>query len=327
MDSDKLIALIECVEDKLVEDITPRYVQFFSDWILSVHTEGEWKDFMLFALYRLLGKWPNTYTFTKAVAENVIRKQAGDLPVGIFRPAIGLQGHQSNMPLSARALARSHHTRIFQAAEFQGGAGTVPVVKRRNMRVDLDSAAVAQGLFAHQRRCALGEVKQRPGQVGFGQFRMEMRHLRHENAARQRACGKRAVINARFQLDFARRQAHLPGQRAVCVKHQRVARPAGQQPARVAARLQAQGKQAGNGLLGEQLVAVLHQGLRVRLYLPAGIPRRARPAQHGHQQRGENAFFHNALPCPGFPQKRGNISAPQRGFETIQRIVKYAFFP
>ncbi|KAL6427481.1 hypothetical protein ACFW04_008770 [Cataglyphis niger] len=61
MDSDKLIALMECVEDKLAEDITPQ----------------------------LLGKWPNTYTYTKAVGENVIRKQAGDLPVGIFRPAIG----------------------------------------------------------------------------------------------------------------------------------------------------------------------------------------------------------------------------------------------
>ncbi|KAH0953754.1 hypothetical protein HN011_008466 [Eciton burchellii] len=60
MDSDKLIALMECMEDKLTEDITPR----------------------------LLAEWPNTYTYTKAVAENVIKKQADDLPVGIFRPAI-----------------------------------------------------------------------------------------------------------------------------------------------------------------------------------------------------------------------------------------------
>ncbi|CAD1478132.1 unnamed protein product, partial [Heterotrigona itama] len=36
----------------------------------------------------LLGAWPNTYTYTKAVAESVIVKQAGELPVGIFRPAI-----------------------------------------------------------------------------------------------------------------------------------------------------------------------------------------------------------------------------------------------
>lgn len=66
MDSDKLIALMECVEDKLAEDITPQ----------------------------LLGKWPNTYTFTKAVAENVIKKQAGDLPIGIFRPAIVISTYQ-----------------------------------------------------------------------------------------------------------------------------------------------------------------------------------------------------------------------------------------
>lgn len=44
---------------------------------------------ILFVFHRLLGKWPNTYTFTKAVAENVIKKQAGDMPIGIFRPAIG----------------------------------------------------------------------------------------------------------------------------------------------------------------------------------------------------------------------------------------------
>lgn len=30
MDSDKLIALVECVEDKMAEDITPQYVDFFS---------------------------------------------------------------------------------------------------------------------------------------------------------------------------------------------------------------------------------------------------------------------------------------------------------
>jgi len=35
MDSDKLIALMECVEDKLAEDITPQYVKFFSDFFRS----------------------------------------------------------------------------------------------------------------------------------------------------------------------------------------------------------------------------------------------------------------------------------------------------
>ncbi|XP_048004155.1 fatty acyl-CoA reductase wat-like [Leguminivora glycinivorella] len=36
----------------------------------------------------ILGPWPNTYTFTKALAEKELRKNAGDLPLGIFRPAI-----------------------------------------------------------------------------------------------------------------------------------------------------------------------------------------------------------------------------------------------
>ncbi|CAG9794548.1 unnamed protein product [Diatraea saccharalis] len=39
-------------------------------------------------LPRLLGAWPNTYTFTKALAEEELRTTAGDIPVGIFRPAI-----------------------------------------------------------------------------------------------------------------------------------------------------------------------------------------------------------------------------------------------
>ncbi|XP_076391887.1 fatty acyl-CoA reductase wat-like [Megachile rotundata] len=60
MEADKLITLVDCMDEKLVDEITPR----------------------------LLGSWPNTYTFTKALAESVIAKEAGDLPVGIFRPAI-----------------------------------------------------------------------------------------------------------------------------------------------------------------------------------------------------------------------------------------------
>ncbi|XP_008549791.1 fatty acyl-CoA reductase wat [Microplitis demolitor] len=39
-------------------------------------------------LPKLLEKWPNTYTYTKALAENVVREKSQDLPIGIFRPAI-----------------------------------------------------------------------------------------------------------------------------------------------------------------------------------------------------------------------------------------------
>ncbi|KAG8306270.1 hypothetical protein J6590_050641 [Homalodisca vitripennis] len=39
-------------------------------------------------LPKLLGKWPNTYAFTKAVAEHVVQEHSKTLPITIFRPAI-----------------------------------------------------------------------------------------------------------------------------------------------------------------------------------------------------------------------------------------------
>lgn len=37
---------------------------------------------------KILGNWPNTYTFTKAIAENVISTNENHLPISIFRPSI-----------------------------------------------------------------------------------------------------------------------------------------------------------------------------------------------------------------------------------------------
>nr|CAD7574913.1 unnamed protein product [Timema californicum] len=36
---------------------------------------------------KIIDTWPNTYTFTKAIAESIIRKTAGDLPIAIVRPS------------------------------------------------------------------------------------------------------------------------------------------------------------------------------------------------------------------------------------------------
>nr|CAD7198658.1 unnamed protein product [Timema douglasi] len=38
-------------------------------------------------LVMIIGLWPNTYTFTKAIAENIIKKTASDLPIAIVRPS------------------------------------------------------------------------------------------------------------------------------------------------------------------------------------------------------------------------------------------------
>ncbi|KAG5307558.1 FACR1 reductase, partial [Pseudoatta argentina] len=37
---------------------------------------------------RISSQWPNTYTFTKAISEGLFKNENGDLPIGIFRPAM-----------------------------------------------------------------------------------------------------------------------------------------------------------------------------------------------------------------------------------------------
>ncbi|KAL4711300.1 hypothetical protein ACJJTC_019141 [Scirpophaga incertulas] len=57
---DKLIDLVEAIDEKTVNNITPG----------------------------LLGDYPNTYAFTKSVAENIVAEYSKGLPVAVFRPAI-----------------------------------------------------------------------------------------------------------------------------------------------------------------------------------------------------------------------------------------------
>ncbi|KAL2741587.1 fatty acyl-CoA reductase wat-like [Vespula squamosa] len=66
MDADKLIDLINSMEEKTFDDITPE----------------------------LLGGWPNTYVYTKSVAESVVKKHANTIPIGIFRPGIVISTYQ-----------------------------------------------------------------------------------------------------------------------------------------------------------------------------------------------------------------------------------------
>lgn len=43
--------------------------------------------------FSLLGKYPNTYVFTKAIAENVVKEEGKHLPIGIIRPSISKFNH------------------------------------------------------------------------------------------------------------------------------------------------------------------------------------------------------------------------------------------
>lgn len=70
IDSKKMIALTDCVSDSMMENITPI----------------------------LLDKWPNTYTFTKAIAEDVVRQNSRGMPIGMFRPGIVIATYQEPVP-------------------------------------------------------------------------------------------------------------------------------------------------------------------------------------------------------------------------------------
>lgn len=58
----------------------------------------------------LLGGHPNTYSFTKQLAENVLLGEHGDVPVAIVRPSIGKQ-HDSH-----HAMPRFHKTSKFSGS-------------------------------------------------------------------------------------------------------------------------------------------------------------------------------------------------------------------
>ncbi|KAF4517060.1 hypothetical protein B566_EDAN006377 [Ephemera danica] len=65
-DPEKIIQCVEWMDEELVNALTPR----------------------------LIGERPNTYTFTKALAEHMLLKESGNLPVAIVRPSIVLSAYR-----------------------------------------------------------------------------------------------------------------------------------------------------------------------------------------------------------------------------------------
>lgn len=61
LSGENAIKLTQCLDEKTLDAITPQII----------------KD------------WPNTYSFTKCLAEDLVRDMSKGLPVAVFRPAIG----------------------------------------------------------------------------------------------------------------------------------------------------------------------------------------------------------------------------------------------
>ncbi|KAI5646491.1 male sterility protein domain-containing protein [Phthorimaea operculella] len=65
-DPNFLIDLVEQLDEKKLDAITPKLIE----------------------------NWPNTYTFTKALAEQLVRRTAGELPISVVRPAIVMPAYR-----------------------------------------------------------------------------------------------------------------------------------------------------------------------------------------------------------------------------------------
>lgn len=80
-------AYSNCVVDTIHERFYPELLSCPADKMLEMN-ETLSAGLMDKMSSVFLGKYPNTYTFTKALGEQVIQEEAADLPVGIIRPAI-----------------------------------------------------------------------------------------------------------------------------------------------------------------------------------------------------------------------------------------------
>ncbi|EDV49377.2 uncharacterized protein Dere_GG17132 [Drosophila erecta] len=80
-------AFSNCVVHQIKERFYPEHLTCPVDKVFDMHGSLSSETFEKMAP-ALIGKFPNTYTYTKALGEQVIQEEAKGLPVGIFRPAI-----------------------------------------------------------------------------------------------------------------------------------------------------------------------------------------------------------------------------------------------
>ncbi|XP_065172743.1 fatty acyl-CoA reductase wat-like [Atheta coriaria] len=92
----------------------------------------------------IIGNWPNSYTFTKALAENLIRTECEKLPVAVFRPAIILSTYQGATP----GWIDNIYGPVGASASIYAGFGRVVYVAQDDSCNVVPVDKVADGIFA-----------------------------------------------------------------------------------------------------------------------------------------------------------------------------------
>ncbi|XP_046737951.1 fatty acyl-CoA reductase wat-like [Diprion similis] len=90
-------AYSHCVRKAIDEKLYPSPCESYEEVksIISKAKADELSEDMTMAI---LGKWPNTYSFSKAIAEGVVDEFAKDLPFAIFRPSIVSSSYEEPTP-------------------------------------------------------------------------------------------------------------------------------------------------------------------------------------------------------------------------------------
>lgn len=108
--------------------------------------KNTFKTNIFLALDRILCKWPNTYTLTKALAEDLVRSCSADLPIGVFRPAIGKHLHSSLLSDASdwcnklqldELSARYAHCRSQQRHSSSSSPSIIAVITKSNFHCSL----------------------------------------------------------------------------------------------------------------------------------------------------------------------------------------------
>ena len=82
-------AFSNCVIKRINETFYPEILNCTADQVLSLKEQLS-NDLIDKMAPALLQKFPNTYTYTKALAEQVVQREGRDLPICIFRPCMSM---------------------------------------------------------------------------------------------------------------------------------------------------------------------------------------------------------------------------------------------
>ncbi|XP_044732185.1 putative fatty acyl-CoA reductase CG5065 [Chrysoperla carnea] len=88
-----------CNIDKDVDAIEEKVYKATTDWKTMIKAAENMDEMVLnFLEHKILNKYPNTYTFSKNLAEELIFESCDDIPTVIFRPTVVVGSEKEPMP-------------------------------------------------------------------------------------------------------------------------------------------------------------------------------------------------------------------------------------